>query len=87
MLNLDVLERWANEAEARNQALGLTASLDTLSLKLARRVRGERAAVAPGLLGRVVQSGDGTWDYPTVVLVSIADTRRWLARQRAKEAP
>jgi hypothetical protein len=51
-----------------------------VALQLRRRCNGKRARVFPGVLGEIVQWGDGTWDFPTVVIVKVADVRRFLKR-------
>jgi hypothetical protein len=42
----------------------------------ARHVR-----VLPGVRGRIVQWGDGTWDFPTMVMVDVDVVDAYLASQ------
>ena len=54
-------------------------------LLVRRRFRGDRARIFPGVIGRVVQWGDGrTTD--SVVLVRCADVRRFIERTRQQTA-
>lgn len=43
-----------------------------------------RIRVAPGLMGRLVQWGDGTWGMPSVVFVSTAAVGKFLETCRAQ---
>lgn len=49
-------------------------------LKVMRRVKGDRVRVLPGVMGRVVQWGDGTPNFPTVCFVKVEDLERALAK-------
>lgn len=79
------LAEQATRAEQRAQELGL-AQAPLVSLRLRRRVRtmAQQAQIAPGLFGQIVQWGDGTWMFPTVVLVECQEIRAWLARRQAR---
>lgn len=63
-------------------ARGVGVSMITLQLK--RRCRGEMANVIPGVRGQVVQWGDGTWDFPSVVMVEV-DAIEPVLRRAIKE--
>ncbi len=45
-----------------------------------------RIRIAPGLMGRLVQWGDGTWLMPSVAFVKTPDVGKFLERCRAQIA-
>lgn len=56
-------------------------------LKLCRRATGKRVRVLPGVMGEVVQWGDGIWAFPTVCFVQVADIEKALTKAaKAAEA-
>jgi hypothetical protein len=44
-----------------------------VTLRIRRKCRGSRATIIPGVYGQVVQWGDGTWDFPSIVMVNVDD--------------
>lgn len=46
----------------------------------------QRIRIAPGLTGRLVQWGDGTWTFPSVAFVKTVAVGRFLARCREQVA-
>lgn len=46
----------------------------------------KRIRIAPGLMGRLVEWGDGTWAFPSVAFVKTADVGTFLARCREQVA-
>lgn len=47
----------------------------------------KRIRIAPGLMGRLVQWGDGTWLMPSVAFVKTADVGTFLKRCREQIVP
>mgnify|MGYP001580513586 CR=1 FL=1 len=52
----------------------------TLKIKRKPRTDAQRMNVFPGLSCQLVQWGDGTWGFPSVVMCEIADVRKAVNR-------
>ena len=62
--------------------------VDEMVLQVRRRPKPDaaRLRVAPGLMGKLVQWGDGTWAMPSVVFVKTDAVARFVDRCRAQIA-
>jgi hypothetical protein len=83
-MTLKEFETACDETEQAMKALGITDLEPTISIEVLRECNGDRANIAKGLSGEVVIHGNKT--HPSVVLLRVADVRKWLAKARKQGA-